>query len=162
MSGFRRSVTVNRDDCVLPFLFPFPTCTDFYETFFSHVPFFVQAWEKTTAPFLPTNVPAQLTLTGRVSGIDTNLDILSMTVLQEVQQAAPHTCLVIQARLENNFLGHFPLRHLPHVNHFISCTGSVESILHGIATITVDDLSYLPSCRRRAHRYRPNLFSLNA
>ena len=45
MSGFRRLVTVNRDDCVLPFLFPFPTCTDFYETFFSHAPLFVQAWE---------------------------------------------------------------------------------------------------------------------
>ena len=116
----------------------------------------------TTAPLLPTNVPARLTLTGRVSGIETNPDILSVTVLQEVQHAAPHTRLVIRARLENDFLGHFPLRRLPHVNHFISCTGSVESILHGIATITVDDLSYLPPRQRRAHRYRPSSFSLNA
>lgn len=96
-----------------------------------------------TDPWWPSGIPARLTVSGCVTGVESQMRTFDMNIRQILECACEFTSLKIRAvtTLNTSTTSHF--NPLPSLNSVVSMTGDIMAVRDGVLYLAIDDLGRL-------------------
>ncbi|KAH9061819.1 hypothetical protein EDB83DRAFT_2520255 [Lactarius deliciosus] len=99
--------------------------------------------------------PARLFASGRVTGLDRDINTFTLAIWQTVNQHSRVGHITVRSMLGINALTNNRNSRLPPVDSVDSLTGDITDFGDGIAVVALDDVTYVPSPRHLCVRQRP-------
>ncbi len=91
-----------------------------------------------------SNYPPRLTVSGRVSAVQTDIHAFIMTVWQIIRGATPQARLTIRGVMGLNPMWPRPSRRLPTVNSTVAFSGDILAVEENVTIVALDDIANLP------------------
>lgn len=104
-----------------------------------------------TTTLASCNVPARLTISGRVNMVDSDLTTFYVSVPPTNPADTSSTELHVRATISPNFVGPPRFAFVPPRCHVVSFTGTFVSFHVNTAVVEADDLTYLGRPHGRIH-----------